>query len=174
MVYRAGRAYSEGIFMSRITTPFSFHSTLSEIIEGINLTGKRAIVGGHQTGRSDPSPQLFGGLLRSHTARQHAPRRPRSAPAELASAPCRSAFRDVRFREVDSTRNLIVRQKLPAVRNQFVHGEAGRHQFSPPCIRYTENCYLADGGMIEGYRLLLAGIDVFTAGDDSCASSGPG
>jgi hypothetical protein len=26
--------------MSRITTPFSFHSTASEIIEGIDLTGK--------------------------------------------------------------------------------------------------------------------------------------
>ncbi len=38
------------MFMSRITTHHSFHSTASEIIEGINLTGKRAIVTGGASG----------------------------------------------------------------------------------------------------------------------------
>ena len=37
-------------FMSRITTPFSVHSTASDIIEGINLTGRRAIVTGGASG----------------------------------------------------------------------------------------------------------------------------
>src|ERR1700733_12726366 len=86
----------------------------------------------------------------------------------------RGAFRQLRFGKVDSTRNLIVRDELPAVRDQLVRGElrpslqdhTGRHQFSPCGIWNTENCYLPDGRMIKDYALHLARIDVFTTGDD--------
>ncbi len=36
--------------MSRITTPFGFHSTASEVLRGVDLTGKRAIVTGGASG----------------------------------------------------------------------------------------------------------------------------
>ncbi|MEN2393732.1 SDR family NAD(P)-dependent oxidoreductase [Pseudomonas halotolerans] len=36
--------------MTRITTPFGFHSTAQEVIEGVDLTGKRAIVTGGASG----------------------------------------------------------------------------------------------------------------------------
>jgi NAD(P)-dependent dehydrogenase (short-subunit alcohol dehydrogenase family) len=36
--------------MPRLTTPFGFHSTASEVIDGINLSGKRAIVTGAASG----------------------------------------------------------------------------------------------------------------------------
>ncbi|VEF11119.1 oxidoreductase [Pseudomonas fluorescens] len=36
--------------MTRITTPFGFHSTAQEVIEGVDLSGKRAIVTGGASG----------------------------------------------------------------------------------------------------------------------------
>ena len=36
--------------MSRFTTPFGFHSTASEVIAGVNLAGKRAIITGGAAG----------------------------------------------------------------------------------------------------------------------------
>src|SRR3954470_19485276 len=36
--------------MSRITTPFSYHSTATEVIAGVDLTGRRAIVTGGASG----------------------------------------------------------------------------------------------------------------------------
>ncbi|MBC7942477.1 MAG: SDR family NAD(P)-dependent oxidoreductase [Chitinophagaceae bacterium] len=36
--------------MSRITTPFDFHSTASEVLRGVNLSGQRAIVTGGASG----------------------------------------------------------------------------------------------------------------------------
>src|ERR1700690_3047976 len=36
--------------MSRFTTPFGFHSTAPEVITGINLAGKRAIITGGAAG----------------------------------------------------------------------------------------------------------------------------
>lgn len=36
--------------MARITTPFGFHSTAQEVIEGVDLSGKRAIVTGGASG----------------------------------------------------------------------------------------------------------------------------
>lgn len=36
--------------MTRITTPFGFHSTAAEVIDGVDLTGKRAIVTGGAAG----------------------------------------------------------------------------------------------------------------------------
>jgi NAD(P)-dependent dehydrogenase (short-subunit alcohol dehydrogenase family) len=36
--------------MTRLTTPFGFHSTASEVISGVDLTGKRAIVTGGASG----------------------------------------------------------------------------------------------------------------------------
>jgi NAD(P)-dependent dehydrogenase (short-subunit alcohol dehydrogenase family) len=36
--------------MSRITTPFGFHSTASEVLQGVDLSGKRAIVTGASSG----------------------------------------------------------------------------------------------------------------------------
>ena len=44
--------------MSRITTPFSVHSTASDIIEGINLTGRRAIVTGGASGIGIETPPI--------------------------------------------------------------------------------------------------------------------
>ena len=32
--------------MARITTPFGFHSTASEVLAGVDLAGRRAIVTG--------------------------------------------------------------------------------------------------------------------------------
>src|SRR5260370_11363398 len=78
MVYRAGRTYSEGTFMSRITTPFSFHSTASEIIEGINLTGRRAIVTGGASGIGIETARALAGAGASVTL---AVRRPEAAAA---------------------------------------------------------------------------------------------
>ncbi|HWN32581.1 MAG TPA: SDR family NAD(P)-dependent oxidoreductase, partial [Pseudonocardia sp.] len=36
--------------MTRITTPFNFHSTAAEVVEGIDLSGRRAIVTGGASG----------------------------------------------------------------------------------------------------------------------------
>ena len=36
--------------MSLITTPFGFHSTAREVIDGIDLTGRRAIITGGASG----------------------------------------------------------------------------------------------------------------------------
>src|ERR1700692_733736 len=36
--------------MSRLTTPFGFHSTAPEVIAGVNLAGKRAIITGGAAG----------------------------------------------------------------------------------------------------------------------------
>src|SRR5919108_813003 len=36
--------------MTRVTTPFGFHSTTAEVIGGIDLSGKRAIVTGASSG----------------------------------------------------------------------------------------------------------------------------
>jgi NAD(P)-dependent dehydrogenase (short-subunit alcohol dehydrogenase family) len=36
--------------MSRFTTPFGFHSTATEVVEGVDLTGKRAIITGGAAG----------------------------------------------------------------------------------------------------------------------------
>ena len=36
--------------MTRFTTPFGFHSTASEVIAGVDLTGKTAIVTGGAAG----------------------------------------------------------------------------------------------------------------------------
>src|SRR6202795_4909566 len=36
--------------MSRFTTPFGFHSTAAEVITGVNLAGKRAIITGGAAG----------------------------------------------------------------------------------------------------------------------------
>src|ERR1700686_948326 len=62
--------------MSRITTPFSFHSTASEIIEGINLTGKRAIVTGGASGIGIETARALAGAGASVTL---AVRRPDAA-----------------------------------------------------------------------------------------------
>src|SRR5260370_13158827 len=81
MVYRAGRTYSEGTFMSRFTPPFSFHSTASEIIEGINLTGRRAIVTG---GASGIGIETARALARAGASVTLAVRRPEAAEAVAA------------------------------------------------------------------------------------------
>ena len=44
--------------MSRITTPFSVHSTASDKIEGINFTGRRAIVTGGASGIGIETPPI--------------------------------------------------------------------------------------------------------------------
>ena len=36
--------------MARITTPYAFHSTAAEVIDGIDLTGKQVIVTGGAAG----------------------------------------------------------------------------------------------------------------------------
>ena len=36
--------------MERITTPFGFHTTAAEVVDGIDLTGKRMIVTGGSSG----------------------------------------------------------------------------------------------------------------------------
>src|ERR1700722_7824166 len=48
---------------------------------------------------------------------------PEMLPENSLQHLARTAFREVRFGKVDSTRNLIVRQQLPAVRDQLVRGE---------------------------------------------------
>jgi hypothetical protein len=67
--------------MSRITTPFSFHSTASEIIEGINLTGRRAIVTGGASGIGIETARALAGAGASVTL---AVRRPEAAQAVAA------------------------------------------------------------------------------------------
>jgi pyruvate/2-oxoglutarate dehydrogenase complex dihydrolipoamide dehydrogenase (E3) component len=67
--------------MSRITTPFSFHSTASEIIEGINLTGRRAIVTGGASGIGIETARALAGAGASVTL---AVRRPEAAEAVAA------------------------------------------------------------------------------------------
>src|ERR1700689_572233 len=67
--------------MSRITTPFSFHSTASEIIEGINLTGRRAIVTGGASGIGIETARALAGAGASVTL---AVRRPEAAGAVAA------------------------------------------------------------------------------------------
>ena len=67
--------------MSRITTPFSFHSTASEIIEGIDLTGRRAIVTGGASGIGIETARALAGAGASVTL---AVRRPEAAEAVAA------------------------------------------------------------------------------------------
>src|ERR1700688_5140684 len=78
MVYRASRTYFGRSFMSPITTPFSFHSTATEIIEGINLSGKRAIVTGGASGIGIETARALAGAGASVTL---AVRRPEAAEA---------------------------------------------------------------------------------------------
>jgi NAD(P)-dependent dehydrogenase (short-subunit alcohol dehydrogenase family) len=42
--------HARTFFMTRITTPFGFHSTARDVIDGVDLTGKRAIVTGGAAG----------------------------------------------------------------------------------------------------------------------------
>ena len=67
--------------MSPVTTPFSFHSTASGITEGIDLTGRRAIVTGGASGIGIETARALAGAGASVTL---AVRRPEAAEAVAA------------------------------------------------------------------------------------------
>ena len=69
--------------MSRITTPFSFHSTASEIIEGINLTGRRAVVTGGASGIGIETARALAGAGASVTLAVRRPEAAEFVAAEL-------------------------------------------------------------------------------------------
>jgi NAD(P)-dependent dehydrogenase (short-subunit alcohol dehydrogenase family) len=67
--------------MSIIATPFGFHSTASEVIAGVDLTGKRAIVTGGASGIGIETARALAGAGASVTL---AVRRPEAAEAVAA------------------------------------------------------------------------------------------
>lgn len=69
--------------MSRITTPFSFHSTASKIIEGIDLTGRRAIVTGGASGIGIETTRALAGAGVSVTLAVRRPEAGEAIAAEL-------------------------------------------------------------------------------------------
>src|ERR1700688_2533213 len=64
--------------MSRFTTPFGFHSTASEVIAGVNLAGKRAIITGGAAGIGIETARALSGAGAAVTL---AVRRPDAAEA---------------------------------------------------------------------------------------------
>ncbi len=83
--------------MTRITTPFGFHSTAQEIIEGVDLTGKRAIVTG---GASGIGIETARALVNAGADVTLAVRRPEAA--ESVAAELRSGGRGtVEIRSID-------------------------------------------------------------------------
>ncbi len=83
--------------MTRITTPFGFHSTAQEIIEGVDLTGKRAIVTG---GASGIGLETARALVNAGADVTLAVRRPEAA--ESVAAELRSGGRGtVEIRSID-------------------------------------------------------------------------
>src|ERR1700735_4974005 len=67
--------------MSIIATPFGFHSTASEVIAGVDLTGKRAIITGGASGIGIETARALAGAGASVTL---AVRRPEAAEAVAA------------------------------------------------------------------------------------------
>ena len=74
---------SEGTLMSPVTTSFSFQSTASEIIEGIHLTGKRAVVAGGASGIGIETARALAGAGASVTLAVGRPQGSGSLAAEL-------------------------------------------------------------------------------------------
>lgn len=69
--------------MSSFTTPFGFHSTASEVIEGIDLTGKQIIVTGGAAGIGIETARALAGTGASITLAVRRPEIAESAAAEL-------------------------------------------------------------------------------------------
>src|ERR1700751_4578150 len=86
----------------------------------------------------------------------------------------RSALGQLDWRELDTARNLIARQKPTEMRDQFIHAESGaglqhhtsHHELSPLCIRYPKYCGLTDGRVLVEDGFDLSGVHVLTARDD--------
>ena len=77
---------------SPITTRFGFHSTAAEVIEGIDLRGKRAIVTGGSSGIGIETARAFASAgadvtlaVRNTTAGD---RRPPTSPSRPTTQPC--------------------------------------------------------------------------------------
>lgn len=69
--------------MPRVTTPFGFHSTALEVIEGIDLTGKRAIVTGGASGIGVETARALAGAGASVTLAVRRPEAAEGVAAEL-------------------------------------------------------------------------------------------
>jgi cation diffusion facilitator CzcD-associated flavoprotein CzcO len=73
--------------MSRITTPFSFHSTASEIIEGVNLAGRRAVVTGGASGIGIETARALAGAGASVTLAVRRPAAGEPVPQSCGNPP---------------------------------------------------------------------------------------
>jgi NAD(P)-dependent dehydrogenase (short-subunit alcohol dehydrogenase family) len=91
--------------MSRFTTPFGFHSTASEVITGVDLAGKRAIITGGAAGIGIEAARV---LSIAGAAVTLAVRRPEAAEAvaeELRQSPGNSAV-DVKHLDLSDLRSV--------------------------------------------------------------------
>ncbi|EUC12403.1 SDR family NAD(P)-dependent oxidoreductase [Paraburkholderia hospita] len=84
--------------MTRITTPFGFHSTASEVIEGVDLSGKRAIVTG---GASGIGIETARALAKAGAAVTLAVRRPAVAEAVAAQLRQSTGNAEISIRALD-------------------------------------------------------------------------
>src|SRR6185503_21270780 len=91
----------------------------------------------------------------------------------------RPALGQLAFRELHPAGNLVVGQRLPAVRQQLIHAEGvsrlqhhARHdQLAPFGIRDTEHRHLAHCGVLVDHGFDFAGVDVLAAGHDHVLQS---
>ena len=96
--------------MKAVTTPFGFGSTADEVIAGVDLRGKRAIVTGAGSGIGIPTVQA---LARAGAEVTMAVRRP-DAAAEIASAIMETAEGKVRVARLDLSDISSVREFVSA------------------------------------------------------------
>jgi len=98
--------------MSRFTTPFGFHSTAAEVIAGVDLAGKRAIITG---GAAGIGIEIARALAIAGAAVTLAVRRPAAAAAvaeELRQSAGNSA---VDVKPLVPVPRLVIRDELPLV-----------------------------------------------------------
>jgi NAD(P)-dependent dehydrogenase (short-subunit alcohol dehydrogenase family) len=86
--------------MDRITTPFGFDSTAAEVAEGIDLSGRRAVVTGASSGIGIETARVLAGAGAAVTL---AVRNPRAGADTAADIVATTGNRDVRVAPLDLT-----------------------------------------------------------------------
>ena len=101
--------------MSRFTTPFGFHSTAAEVIAGVDLAGKRAIITGGAAGIGIETARA---LSSAGAAVTLAVRRPDAAEARLYFEDCNQA-QQVTRRPTDFTGGMQLTRSIPVTPNAY-------------------------------------------------------
>jgi NAD(P)-dependent dehydrogenase (short-subunit alcohol dehydrogenase family) len=92
--------------MSRITTPFGFHSTAAEVIAGVNLHGKRAIVTGGASGIGIETARALASAGAAVTLAVRRPDAAQSVAAELRQSTGNPAV-DVKALDLSDLRSVV-------------------------------------------------------------------